>query len=573
MYQLMISVSLAAVTALSPGLHHGEQGGSPGASPSPAVSVASSSPTLTQQPSGTWTTTIVLDASAVCVMDLAYELVTTTPGTAAPGTPAMGTITGGPQAIQAPAGAPAACGTPTAEDEVVTLAFGLPAVPLAATLIIVDGHVPPAAPPTAIPIMTIHRFVSLGQYAGWPAIAGGALAALLLAFTLLLALKSVISRRRPGAAERDKDGCGFWRNPIYASATWTFKDSWATNITVAGTAIAAVLTATGAVSTLLPGVQLDRYAILMTACGAIVAAAPLIFGIIYVLLSRSRGLVADNATLTFQDPRETPQECRISVPGGASITLPADPKTPATSKDPIQIRPGTTITGRHVKAVLPGDSTITLMPTGSAAIRFRTPQPDTPQSATAGSAHERIANKKPEQEITLAANEKPEQGISPAAKERAELEIIPAAGTSDASAISRLTMNGASLVTVKVVGYATIGLPAGTTSTAPDGRTTTFSAKTTLRVPLGPNVIVADMRSLTLAALVTMFGIGAELGILGILAFSLSDQTGAARYGALGAVLAMAVVVLAYAAATTYALADSRPGSALTPDSATSCTL
>ena len=90
---------------------------------------------------------------------------------------------------------------------------------------------------------------------------------------------------------------------------------------------------------------------------------------------------------------------------------------------------------------------------------------------------------------------------------------------------------------------------------------------------MGNNVIVADFRSLIPAALVTMFGIGAELGILGVLAFSLSNRTAPIRGTALALVIIVAIVVLWYATITTAALADSTPGSALTPDSSTSATL
>jgi NhaP-type Na+/H+ and K+/H+ antiporter len=85
--------------------------------------------------------------------------------------------------------------------------------------------------------------------------------------------------------------------------------------------------------------------------------------------------------------------------------------------------------------------------------------------------------------------------------------------------------------------------------------------------------MVADFRSLLPAALVTMFGIGAELGALGVLAFSLSDRTAAFRYSALAVIIVMAATILAYAIATTLALADPKPGSAMTADSATSATL
>jgi hypothetical protein len=96
------------------------------------VSAVTNGPMLTQQSSGTWTTTVVLDASAVCVSNLTYELVTTPPGR-----PVNGTIDGR-HPIQGTA-APINCHSPTAEDEEVTVAFHLSSVPLAATLVMWTG--------------------------------------------------------------------------------------------------------------------------------------------------------------------------------------------------------------------------------------------------------------------------------------------------------------------------------------------------------------------------------------------------------------------------------------------------
>lgn len=69
-----------------------------------------------------------------------------------------------------------------------------------------------------------------------------------------------------------------------------------------------------------------------------------------------------------------------------------------------------------------------------------------------------------------------------------------------------------------------------------------------------------------------MFGIGAELGLLGVLAFSLSNRTAPIRGIALAVVIVPAMSVAWYAIAATAALADSAPGSALPPDSSTSAT-
>jgi hypothetical protein len=232
-----------------------------------------------------------------------------------------------------------------------------------------------------------------------PIISGGALAVLLLAFIGAVPLARFI------AGPRDQNRPRFWRKPIYASATWTFKDSWATNIALGATAIAAVLTGAGAVSTLLPGVQLDRYAILMAICGAIIVAAPFVFGVLYVLSSGSRGLVPDNATLTFPSAAL----CEIGVPGGASITLNVSAQAAANGKDPIPVRPGTTIIGRGVTAVLPGDSTIVLMGRDNAAIRVHAPGAAPGNQAPAANANQApaanadqssAANVSPEMEFT-----------------------------------------------------------------------------------------------------------------------------------------------------------------------------
>jgi hypothetical protein len=532
MHQLMASAFLAASTALIPGLHHAP--GAPDPGPSPAVSAVTTSAILTQQSSGLWKTTVVLQASAVCVSKLTYELVTTPPGR-----PALGAVTS-LHPVRAATAAPVKCPSPAAEDEEVTVAFHLSAVPAAATLVVAGGTIAPAA----IPMTTVHRYVSLSQYLWVPIISGAALAAALLAVICGLALAHFI---RAGS---DGNRAGFWRKPIYASAAWTFKDSWATNIGFGATAVAATLTGAGAVSTLLPGVQLDRYAILMSICGAIIVAAPLVFGILYTLLSGSRGMVPNNATLMFPlDDKTGVRRCEIQVPGGASVTLPAPP---AGANNPILVPPGQRIVIEDVTAVLPGDSTIVLMGIGNNGLRVHAP-------AATGGILAPHASPTRQADASRPADE-------PDADGNPEIQITAPPGPQE---------KPVPFATIKVTGYATMMLPEGTTARAPepDGKLMRFAPRTVLRIPLGPNVMVADFRSLLPAALVTMFGIGAELGALGALAFSLSDRTTAFRYSALAVIIVMAATILAYAIATTLALADPKPGSAMTADSATSATL
>jgi hypothetical protein len=499
MFQFVVSASLASLLALSPSLS-AQDAQTPTASPSPSVSAAASNPVLSQGPSGAWTTTVVLQASDACLSKLDYELVITPPGT-----PASGRVDGHVP-IQPPGSAPVACpSATTAQDEQVTVAFTLSSPPLSATLVIIDAKDKNRAAPTTIAMSAVHRYVSAGQYLGYPALAGLLLAFLFAAFCAIF----WPNRVRP-------DG-GRLRRPIYASATWTFKDSWATNISLGATTIAAILTGAGAVSTQLPGVQLDRYAVLMAVCGVIIVSAPFFFGILYVLFSRSRPTVQKNATLVHEGP------LAIQVPGGANLTVPSPE-----DKDPIPVTPGTIMIGKDVYPVLPGDNTIVLTERNGGTLK-----------------------------VTGAGGQ------------------VAADTVQITSPFTVLPDGDFSFATLKFAGFAAIPLDKGMASRAPNEwqDVKKFSAATTLRVPLGDNLIVADFRSLIPASLVTMFGIGAELGIVGVLAFSLSDRTALIRIVALILVILAALAVLGYAVATTCALADSTPGSALTPDSSTAATL
>jgi hypothetical protein len=71
----------------------------------------------------------------------------------------------------------------------------------------------------------------------------------------------------------------FLDRPIYASASWSFKDSWATNITALGGGVGAIAAAAGATSTVFPGVALDRFAILLAFFAAVVVTGPLVLGL------------------------------------------------------------------------------------------------------------------------------------------------------------------------------------------------------------------------------------------------------------------------------------------------------
>ena len=93
------------------------------------------------------------------------------------------------------------------------------------------------------------------------------------------------ARPRPGAGagrkvKRVHLGPEFWRTPLFAGAAWSFGDSWATSVTPLTALAGGVLTASGAVAGLVPGVDLTRFGLLMALVGGLTTIAPLLFGAI-----------------------------------------------------------------------------------------------------------------------------------------------------------------------------------------------------------------------------------------------------------------------------------------------------
>ena len=78
--------------------------------------------------------------------------------------------------------------------------------------------------------------------------------------------------------QRVRWGLEFWRTPLFAGAAWSFGDSWATSVTPLTALAGGVLTASGAVAGLVPGVDLTRFGLLMALVGGLTTIAPLLFG-------------------------------------------------------------------------------------------------------------------------------------------------------------------------------------------------------------------------------------------------------------------------------------------------------
>jgi hypothetical protein len=238
---------------------------------SAAPLAGSPSGTLTEVNTGEWTTTIYLDTAALCTgsepAGNTFSLVTSNPNS----------VTGA--AVPSYPDGPLSCETVAANPVTdVELTFvpspALSAVPQEATLIVT----PPQAllqagdPPLQIPL-TVRRAVSPWQYVGIPAICGGALA------LLLVLLLMAIGMPGPGqSAKRVHWGPGFWRTPLFAGAAWSFSDSWAAIVAPLTALAGGVLTASGAVAGLLPGVDLTVFGQLMILVASIATLAPLTFG-------------------------------------------------------------------------------------------------------------------------------------------------------------------------------------------------------------------------------------------------------------------------------------------------------
>jgi len=80
-----------------------------------------------------------------------------------------------------------------------------------------------------------------------------------------------------GKAKRVRWGLRFWRTPLFAGAAWSFGNSWATSVTPLTALAGGVLTASGAVAGLVPGVDLTRFGLLMALAGGLTTLAPLVF--------------------------------------------------------------------------------------------------------------------------------------------------------------------------------------------------------------------------------------------------------------------------------------------------------
>jgi hypothetical protein len=478
--------------------------------PPPPAQLAATAGKLTQRSAGLWTTTVYVDTGALCPAPLSFDLLTTKPYT--------DTTDASPQYVGGPP-----CGTHPKPITTVELSFApgpaLSSVPQSATLALTPSQAALAEGviPLDIPL-TVRRQVTAAQYVWIPVGFGLALTILLIAATIAFG----VPRPSGGTAHR-----GFWRIPLYAASAWTFRDSWATNITAIGAVIGTVLTATGSVGDLLPGLDLGRFSLLIALAGGITVFAPLLFSVLNYRFSRLDPATAGVVAIGLP-PGHGGEGVRISVLAGGTVTI-----HPAQS------------------AGQPPDKGATIdLPAGSEMVVAPKPEPGAepgclPVLVLPGGT-----------DITVA---------------RGQLITVDGAAH-DAPAGASVSFLGQVRVAVPAsacvmapgepVAAEPAGAPASPRRTTP--RNSPRAEPFEFTLPRSADVVAARMGTMLAASCLTVFGIGAEIGVTGwVLCFGLAVAPDYARWLSLLAGFGIAAFLLVYGVLAIRSLADSRNGSTL----------
>jgi hypothetical protein len=525
------------------------------AASSPGVSaadqLAATAAKLTQQSAGTWTTTVYVDTGALCVAPVSFDLLTTTPysDTADPGPRYVGG-NGSPQCDEQAA-------HPVTEIELTfTPSPALSSVPQSATLALTPAQTALAAGVMPLDItLTLQRQVSAWQYVWIPVFCGLGLAVLLIGLTWGFGVPW------PGAGTEPRR---FWGIPLYASSAWTFRDSWATNITAAGAVAGTALTATGSISEVLPGLELGRFSLAIAIAGAVTVIAPLFFGLLNYWFSRldptTAGVVAIGLTSKAAGEPDTPaspgpaspgpagpgESVTITVPAGGSVAIHPEPDAnhlsgPDTTVDVpagggITISPAKTAPGGGYQRVLvlTGGAEIAVAPGN--LITVDGARHDVPAGADIsflGQARVTL----PGSACVEAPNDMPPSAPASApARKRRALAMKQA----------RTELAEPGMV---------LGMPV---------RQPSKPAARVLTIPRSGQVVAAQMWTMLAASGLTLFGIGAEIGIMAVvLGFELAVAPWYVHWLALIAAIILAVLAVVYGFFAIRTLADSRDGSTM----------
>jgi hypothetical protein len=392
---------------------------------------------------------------------------------------------------------------------------------------------------------SVHSVPPSTAYLWIPIAAGGGLAILLVLLTGLIGVPYVDQGVAQTAGLLD---ARFWTTRFYASAAWTFSDSGVTNITALATAVVAIL-ASSAVTSIFT-TDLNPFIIMNVVCGGIVAAAPILFGVCNVVIMRRNPVVTADARLVLRE------DATITLPFGASITVAggATVATPDGKSEKARIKAGGTVPVPPGSVITVKASAIMALPSGSvlAISRGAVLTVDSGCQIAAG-------------DLVPALAASPGAGHHLFSRHSSGAPPDPEIAVGDLITVTE----GA---TATVTGVADILFP-NATIVAPGHSGMGLAPNTTLTVPTGPNVMAAGMGSVLPTAILTTFGAGAEIGLVGVLAAHYSTAGGAGDVAAIVISAVVAAVLVLYGATAIRALADPTPGTSLSSAAGTSFTL
>jgi hypothetical protein len=564
----------------------------PAASPQPSATaspVSTAQPAVEPQPAsiasvtglspaghGKWQATVLLNGSVVlpCPQPSDFSLETSGPAKTFP-------------AGKRPAGRSVPC-------QYLTLSFSGPAqIPASAVLVLRA----PGAPTAATPV-SFSRPVSLQRYLLLPAVAGLAMAVLLLVFAV--AFVKVYDWDDDSTPIRRLSG-SFWRYTVVASGAWTIGDSWATNITPIIGLLATAFGITAAASSLFPGIALTPFQVVNLAAVTVIALVPFAFSILYARWTMKNPGPSADSTIRPTTPlpeavatgaRVLPTGATFKTPVGGVLALPAGGTIGPAEQDfklievtatgevaeiaviaeraealksgaTLPLPPGATadiVPGESMSlpggpdVIVTGASFLMITTCDGAPLAIPSDQSPAPKSTAGEGPRQR--------RILMRRGDKHPGGANGAAPDKPPVIALPSPAWVLAPGGAKLTATGA----------ANLWLPAGTRMTAPRRHCPALPTGRHLLIPQGSSTMVANMGLVILAALMTIFGIGVQIGLAAVLI----GYSGASPWGRgtlLALIAAAALFTLYYSTTAIRALADPQPGSSLSAVSGTSFTL
>ena len=512
------------------------------ATPSPPM-LASTSPILQQTSSGMWRITVLVAGfTGQCPAGKrnlkSYLLQTISPDRALH---PVGASPAGPQPVRAGGGRT----SPTASCQVMLTFAGPSAVPATATLVI-DG--------SSSVTLTVSRHLTVGSYLGPPIFWGGAMVVALL----ILSVSFVRVYDSPGEPLRFwrlwGERAGFWTQRISASGAWTLNDSWATNIVTTAGLLGTVLgIALSPVDTPFHGLGLDRFSVLAALAAGTIAVAPLLFAVLYGTWSVLSPGMTDNASITgFPDTHITvPSGAKVLVPWGASLTSQHEGGVTITAGATITVPPGADICISGAPLAFTSGSDVLMQGGGTLTFTHGGPA------------------------FTLAGGDYQIDAASDGETEQRWVmrHPFPRHATWRSRIVQKMTVDAGATITVN--GVAEVTLPPGAQVSAPGRKQAIKLSRRRLefRWPQTANSLVGTMWMMIATALVTIFGIGAELGIAWELGTRLSDASPMGHHWVCAIIVALAICALAYSVTAIRTMADPQPGSSMSATPGTSFTL